>query len=280
VRAFWISGQKAQFDGMNPRSGEKQYRTVSCLQDEAGRKVQNTSAPGSFIDFQISPTITAFGPLSNIPGSAKASNRLNTDGVIDLLSIDFARALKDLAVIMNDLKRLSALGDLPLSMQDQSTLRVRFPGCDARTVELLCDELGVQRGVIRQDENFDAYTGTEMALLFPFAPSRAPSDFTQSPERHRRREKVDWQNMLSPQTKTSPGFSKHSDTGLDYEDIGAEEHNPWLSSPSGYSSLHASDVDDDGAAYFEQPSRQAPKSEYEGLEGIYKFLEECDRAKR
>lgn len=237
------------------------------------------TAPGSFIDFQVSPTITAFGPLSTIQGASKS---LNADGVIDLLSIDFARALKDLAIIMNDLKRLSSLGDLPLSMQDQSTLRVRFPGCDARTVERLCDEVGVQRGVIRQDENFDVYAGVEIALLFPFAPSRAPSIFTQSPEGYVRREKVDWRNMLSPdETTTSPGFSRHSDTGLDYEDVGAENQNPWLSSPSGYSSLHASEDDDDGAAYFEQSNRQAPKaSDFEGLEGIYKFLEECDRAQR
>jgi hypothetical protein len=91
---------------------------------------------------------------------------VNTDGLMDLLSIDFARALKDLAAIMNDLKRLSTLGDLPLTMVDRSTLRVHFPGCDAQTVERLCDEVGVQRGIIRQDSDFDTSAGTEIALLF------------------------------------------------------------------------------------------------------------------
>jgi hypothetical protein len=275
VRAFWISGQKAQFDGINPRSGDKLYRAVSSLQDEAGKKIQFKSAPGSYIDFKVSPTITAFGPLSTIQGSSKT---LNADGVIDLLSVDFARALKDLALIMNDLKRLSALGDLPLSMQDPSTMRVRFPGCDSRTVERLCDELGVQRGVIRQDENFNDWNRVEMALLFPFAPSRAPSEFTESPERYHRREEVDWRNMLTPEENDSPGLSRQSDTGLDYENTEAEEHNPWLSSPSGYSSLHGSDEEE---MYFAQSRQKAPTaSEFEGLEGIYRFLEECDQAKR
>src|SRR5271170_394506 len=32
VRAFWLSGQKAHYDGINPRSGEKRYKAVSELQ--------------------------------------------------------------------------------------------------------------------------------------------------------------------------------------------------------------------------------------------------------
>jgi hypothetical protein len=46
---------------------------------------------------------------------------------------------------MNDLKRLSSLGDLPVTLEQKSILRVRFPGCAAETVERLCDEVGVQR---------------------------------------------------------------------------------------------------------------------------------------
>jgi hypothetical protein len=52
VRAFWVSGQKAQFDGITP-AGEKRYRSITSLQEETGRKMQSVSknAPGSFIDF-------------------------------------------------------------------------------------------------------------------------------------------------------------------------------------------------------------------------------------
>lgn len=52
VRAFWLSGQKAHFDGLTP-TGEKRYRNVTSLQEETGRKMQSVAknAPGSFIDF-------------------------------------------------------------------------------------------------------------------------------------------------------------------------------------------------------------------------------------
>ena len=191
---------------------------------------------------------------------------------------------------MNDLKRLSTLGDLPLGMVDNTAVRVRFPGCDAQTVERLCDEVGVQRGVIRQDTDFDVSAGTGIALLFPFAPSQAPSVTTKNAGRmHQRRDDVDWRNMISPEhTLTSPGFSTHSDTGLDFEDVGAadEGKNSWLdsSSPSGYSSMHSSDAGDEGY-YFRKPgvadtNGRHSSTDYEGLEGIYRFLEQCDDARR
>ena len=290
VRAFWISGQKAQFDGVNPRSGDKRYKAVSGLQEKAGRTLKTVprATPGSYIDFHISPTVTAFGPLSNVRSTfesgAMQQDTLNAEGLIELLSVDFARALKDLAMTMNDLKRLAVLGDLPLSLPEKSTLRVRFPGCDLRTVERLCDEVGVQRGIIRQDEEFDAHNGTDIALLFPFAPSRAPSETTESPylspaKGHLKGEELDWRELMSP--ADSPGYSKKSDTGLDFEEIEAVERNPWGSSPSGYSSLHSSEADD-AAMYFEAPSKSVGpvSTDYEGLEGIYKFLEECDGARR
>lgn len=255
------------------------------------------ATPGSSVDFKLSPTITAlnaFPSLSGCPSLTAANETLNTEGLIDLLSVDFARALKDFATIMNDLKRLSTLGDLPLGMVDHSTLRVRFPGCDAQTVERLCDEVGVQRGVIRQDSDFDASAGTETALLFPFAPSTAPSVTWHLPSKHARgahqaRDEVDWRNMISPErTLTSPGFSTHSDTGLEFDDVGsgAECENPRIdsSSPSGYSSMHSSDADDE-EYYFRKASvadtngRQS-SDDYEGLEGIYRFLGQCDGARR
>jgi len=291
VRAFWLSGQKAQFDGVSPRTGEKRFKSVTALQEETGRKMRSIprATPGSSVEFRINPTVTAVTSLkglSGLPTPAGEEETLNTDGLMDLLSIDFARALKDLAAIMNDLKRLSTLGDLPLTMVDRSTLRVHFPGCDAQTVERLCDEVGVQRGIIRQDSDFDTSAGTEIALLFPFAPSKAPSmtsyPLVKQATRPQRRDEVEWRNMISPEhTVTSPGYSNHSDTGLDFEDLGAAE-NPWISSPSGYSSMHSSDGGGE-EYYFEKPrmaSVRNSSSEYEGLEGIYRFLEQCDGARR
>ena len=286
VRAFWLSGQKAQFDGISPH-GEKRYKPVTALQDKTGRKMRDShpSSPGSYLDFKVTPTITAVGPLSNVlraRSEDQTHDSLNCEGLLDVLSVDFARALKDLAAIMNDLKRLSTLGDLPISLPNSSTLRVRFPGCDADSVECLCQEIGIRRGLVYQDIDFDVHNGTEMALLFPFASSKTPSEATFSPKveptKLQKGEQVEWAEMIS--ARQSPHYSTRSITSDDFEEIEDMEVNPWARSPSGYSSIHASD-EGDVAGYFQsQPMSVHQPSEYEGLEGVYKFLEECDRARR
>lgn len=256
VRAFWLSGQKAQFDGMTPL-GEKRYRNITNLQEETGRKMRSVSRnePGSFIDFTINPMVTALSPLgAGFPcGSptGKSSPNLNTEGMLDVLSVDFARTLKDLAATMNDLKRLSSLGDLPVSLERRSVLRVRFPGCDAETVEKLCDEVGVQRGVIYQEPGFDASCGAQVALIFPFAPT-------------------------SERTISSPGGSLRSQISHDFEQVEDIVDNPWL---DGFESME--DVSEQESAYFSKPSEHPNSSSgYEGLEGIYRFIEECDNYRR
>lgn len=271
------------------------------------------SAKGSYIDFHVSPTITAIGPLAGFPRSGSSTpdceefqfveaTGLNNPLLMSNLSIDFARALKDLAAIFNDLKHLSSLGDLPISLHNSTTLRVRFPGCDADTVESLCTELNIRRGIVGQDPGFDSVTGTEMALLFPFAPSNAVSevDSTLRPRKKLRstRDKLEWRHMLhSPSpSASSPGYSHLSETSHSHSLIDHEElhDSPHLSSPSGYSSLHSSELgahDDHVAAYFEPLHAQLPQAHaastlvpmttgYEGVEGIHRFLRECDRAQR
>lgn len=266
------------------------------------------SAPGSFIDFKVSPTITAVGPLSTVPRSQSASScdyekereSLNNPIMMSNLAVDFARTLKDLAAIMNDLKHLSTLGDLPISLHNSTTLRVRFPGCDADTVESLCRELNIKRGMVGQDEDFDVQNGTELALLFPFAPSRTASEVCLEalarPAKRTKRDCVDWHEMLTPPQQRSAGFShvsvrSQSPNGFEVIDD-AMGPNPWISSPSGYSSLHESEShDDDGdvaGMYYFQPDKtkvpgrrtdSAVGNGYEGLQGIYRFLEQCDRAR-
>lgn len=309
VRAFWLSGQKARFDGSNPRTGEKRFRAVSGLQEEARHTTDMSSktAPGSFIDFKVSPTITAIGPLASVPRVSSTSacdyelqqDTLNNATLMSNLSIDFARALKDLAAIMNDLKHLSTLGDLPISLHDSTTLRVRFPGCDVDTVEGLCLELNIKRGIVGQDEDFDTRNGTEMALLFPFAPSKTASEagheMWDRPIKRIKKDRVEWHEMLTPPQRGSGGFSHVSATSQSpdaFEIIDeAMGQNPWISSPSGYSSLHESDLldTDDPVTYFFQPQNTSVRErhtghssanrDYEGVEGIYRFIEECDRAR-
>jgi len=267
MRAFWLSGQRARFDGVGP-NGAPRYRVVSKEQDETRRRIASCASsafvPGSFVDFHISPTVTALSPLgaaalAGITGKAAQAAAadvasLNTEGFLDILSVDFARALKDLAAVMKDLKTLAALGDLPITLlAKESVLRVRFPGVDRETVERLCDDIGVHRGVVNQDPEFDADDGFPVALKFPFAPEESSCQ----------------------KTMTSPGGSMRSHasgSSSEFEDafIDEYEENPWLSpSPEGYESM---------SPPVPASSCRGPRSEYEGLEGIYRFLEECDRA--
>ncbi|KAK2752806.1 hypothetical protein FQN55_005938 [Onygenales sp. PD_40] len=288
VRAFWLSGQRARFDGVDPKTGRKQYRAVTTLQEETGRKMQAIprNTPGSYIDFSLSPTITAFARFSSQEKStvtdAPQAITLNSDNIMDFLSVDFARALKDFAAVLNDLKRLSTLGDLPLSLHDQSTLRVRFPGCDAESVERLCNEVGLQRGVIRQDEDFESQNGAEMALLFPFAPSYVDSEsqlFSIGGREHSSSDMLNWRHMMSSEEIEPSPLT----TGQGYHFVGSDEQNPWAHSPSpsGYSSMDISELGD--RAFFPdmteiRPCR--PPSNHGSFQGIYRFIEECDRAKR
>lgn len=241
--------------------GEKKYRSVSSLQEESARKMQCMSrrAPGSFIDFQVNPMITS---LTSAGASFTASSKveqqamptINDEGFLDCLAVDFSRALKDLAMTMNDLKRLSSLGDLPITLEGRSTLRIRFPGCDAETVERLCNEIGVQRGVISQDPDFAEAAGAQVALMFPFAPSRNP-------------------------TLSSPGGSLRSQTGHEeYEELSDADliDNPWLES---YDSMD--EISEGESTYYSKSPTKCPtSSDYEGVEGIYRFLEQCDAARR
>lgn len=299
MRAFFLSGSKVRFDGIDPKTGNKRYKTLSCLQDEAERKMGafSRTAPGSYIDFQISPTITAFGALTgltkksasaNARDSAAAVKTLNSEGLMDLLSIDFARALKDLAAVLNDLKRLATLGDLPILLHDKSTIRVRFPGCDAETVERLCDEVGVERGRVSQDEDFEIRTGADLALLFPFAPSVPASpeaDYYTLEEilQPLVPDEVDWRGMMTSdeeQGQTSPDYLRNSADAPSFDDRELFVENPWISSPSsGYSSINVSELGD--RAFFPELSSAGipdSASEYDGVQGVYRFLAECDEA--
>jgi len=288
-----ISGKKAQYDGTEPLSGGKRYKAVSVLEKETFSKLSSLpkATPGSFIDFTVNPTITALTPLGAVVGyaaasttSAKSVEHLNTEGLLDVLSVDFSRTLKDLAVILNDLKKLSALGDLPITYNAASSaLRIHFPGVDAETVTKLCDELAVQRGYVGQDEDFDNFVGTDIALLFPFAPSKTVSEcsFYEKPVQNRTtfQDRINWQTMQDESDVESDAeYSTQSDAGLGFEldaDVLDElDENPWISSPSGYESLRTSDIESSGD-YAQKVDRGSPL-EYQGFEGIYRFVEMCD----
>lgn len=278
VRAFMVGGQKAQFNGIDPRTGEKRFKCVSALQDQVNRTLNKApkTTPGSYISFNINPTVTALSPLASVTGFGSFTHEkqsLNQEGLLDVLSIDFSRAVKELAAVLKDLQRLSTLGDLPITYE-ASTLKVHFPGCDAETVEKICDELNIQRGFITQDADFDSFVGTEIALLFPFAPSRTPSECSFfDKDVSSRQHPIEWRQMMTPSVRSadSDNYSTHSENGMDFDLI--DEGNPWLSSssPSGYESLHTSEAED--AMDLHTPL------EYQGFEGIYRFMEQCESSR-
>ena len=75
--------------------------------------------------------------------------------------------------------------------------------------------------------------------------------------------------MLTP-SESAEDFSIHSDSGL--EDVLAED--PWLSDPSGFESIRSGSDSQSDSGMANNPL------EYQGLEGIYRFLEQCDAVRR
>lgn len=205
VRAFLMAGQKARFEGVDPRTGAKRYEAVTALQDHAACILDHASlvSPGSFVDFSVGPAITAVSPSRTLAVRSDRPRQLptlNAEGFLEALSVDFAHSLKSLAAVLADLKRIAALGDLPVTYQD-TTLRVHFPGCDVTTVDRLCAELGVQRGVVGQDESFDDSVGAEMALRFPLAPSQPESE---NGFEYDAPDQIEWRDMIMSPPCTVP----------------------------------------------------------------------------
>ncbi|CAF9909623.1 hypothetical protein IMSHALPRED_008425 [Imshaugia aleurites] len=313
IRAFCVGGGKARFDGVDPITGEKRFRSVSQTEDAVYTQWEtplSSSTRGTNIEFKISPTITAFCPSFSAQTPDCNSPSLHAIDLLSTLTSDFARALQDLSLTLADLRALSAFGDLPIALTHTPAgpiLTVRFPGCDADLVSRLCDEVGVKRGVVVEDEAWHggarsfgkagrAEKDVEMALLFPFAPLGSPSSsslpsveggefyFSHPPQRQQRHpEQLDWRSMLSP--------SRHSQCTAESAPDGRSHDDAPLKSPdlptSGYESLRESDfASEDPYLPTASPVQAAAhgtrdgSAEYEGLEGIYRFLQVCEEARR
>lgn len=270
MRGFLLSGQRLRYDGVGSR-GERKYRAVSSLEDDAMNRLADVPrfTPGSFIDFQISPVITALSPLAAAVARVSKESGFRAEALIEpttldmegfcaVLSADLRRARKHSKAVESDLERLKSLGGLPVLMEQSGKIRVRFPGVDAETVERLCEDIGVQRGIIGQDPDFDRAAGVPVALKFPFAPD-------------------------SERAVSSPGGSARSLTGYELDEMESlldddsfvreafaceVADNPWLSDPEGYESMSPP-----------ISSGEHCSDEFEGLEGIYRFLAECEQAK-
>ena len=282
MRAFWIQGHRARYDGCDPH-GQKRFAKVSVTQDEGLRTMRKaidlSNAKGTIVRFRLAPTVTAL---------AGAEQTLADDSIMHDLASDFARGVQDLAAILSDLTKLKdAYGALPVSW-GEGVVSVRFSGCDGKVVEGLCDEVGVRRGVIVEDEGWavDDDSGDKdvrMALLFPFASSTAPS----TAEQNNDHVQAMFTNppVLKP-PRTSPGLSTRSLTSaLDspsWYDEGFIPSPPEESvAPSRSFDNHSVLLDSDGTeSVSADHTGGVATRDYEGVEGIYRFLAECDRARR
>jgi len=277
-----MGGKKIHYDGTDANTGEKRFRAVTDLQDRTTRKMNAVpkATPGSFIDFQVNPTITALTPLRAITGFQPANNTmdtLHTEGLMDILTVDFSRALKELAIILSDLKAISSLGDMPISYQD-NRLRVHFPGCDPETVERIASEVGVRRGVVGQDEDFDAFVGTQIALLFPFAPTESTSQPSLYGLTVYDKNAPLPDEEMSSIPESDPATLSETSLRYDEDDLIS---NPWISSPSGYETVPSNELaESEGRWQTRSTENRATPFEYQDFEGIYRFIEMCDTARR
>lgn len=147
---------------------------------ELTRRFHITPDVGSYVDFDMSPTIT-------VP----AVTQLSSD-IVERLTEDIEHHIAQLRSMADNLKKLAFLGELPMSVEDCS-LRVYFPNCEPDQVNSLLNSAEVTQGVIRShnDSNIVSpatslnsessfYTGSTNS--FSSFPLSASQDGTRTPE--------------------------------------------------------------------------------------------------
>lgn len=223
--------------------------------------MQLHSPPVSYVDFRLAPSITSVGYLSSGSGSQSLGldlqpATLDSEDLINALQVDFSRAETNRKMILDDIRRLSGIGGLPIGMSDSATLRVLFPDRTRGSVEALCDDLGIVHGVVGGPEEEDVVSldsGFEtlpspqlpahpMHPEHPLAPmeadaswedlwpsSRGNDDAGGRDEALAAPASIDWLDMLSGNTGVNGGWRSGSRTGSDMSflsdaELASEEH--------------------------------------------------------
>lgn len=300
-----MNGGKVWFDGLDAKTGEKRFKSISSSEDKILRKLEKpleAFVKGTNLEFQLSPTITALS-TTMFPQSVTNELTLANPDILVNLSEDFAHALKDFSAVLTDLRSLSALGALPITLSTTPlgpVLTCRFPGCDAESVTHLCDEVGIERGIVREDEAWQRDRDSEMALLFPFAPGvevQVSSDdeamlfggeLLSDPS-----DGSNWRQMVSPPRSVTSILSAASNDEVfdklterrSLVDPERRDNNHIHSAISGYGGLCGSDFASSDAylrsqnGFLPRESSLNGSAAFEGLEGIYRFLRECEDAR-
>jgi hypothetical protein len=177
MRAFFLRGN----DSYNRRRGGHSSYVKGQIRMQVAASQTGANAPGAYVDFRLAPVLKCFDPRNNC---------LDNTG-LDELQSDFASVVSDISAVFNDLRRLSSLGDLPITLEHGNILRVHFKGADYELVDSLLNEVGVTRGVVHEDERFSFENLT---------PSVS--------------EPVEWQDMMSSGSSASGSFFFHEDGGF------------------------------------------------------------------
>ncbi|KAA8904851.1 hypothetical protein TRICI_005381 [Trichomonascus ciferrii] len=114
-----------------------------------------------YVDFDVSPQFT-------IPANAEL-----TEEVVSTIEQDLNRYVEHVKAIVRDIKNVSELGELPVSIEN-GAVRIHFPNCDTEKVHRLISDVDVSRGVVSDEGNIEG--GVAVAGAFS---SDGDSSFTQ-----------------------------------------------------------------------------------------------------
>jgi len=247
MRAFILSGKDVRY---SQRHGNRRYVKGQIKAQLAAASV-DPFAPGAYVDFRVAPTFTCLSPNEPVGVATLDQSR---GGFLDELNVDFQETIRDISAVFQDLRRLATLGDLPISLVDQHTLRVHFHGCDAEIVTRLCDEVGVMRGVIHEDERFTfdrllAGTDRRDVNWREMMSSSGESEWSQSVNSH------DQANEILLDVMNEPAWESALEEDYDEIEPGGE------SSSEGYGS---------------QPSKPVVAATKLPVDDISVFLAECE----
>lgn len=284
MRAMANSGKNAvdeyhQRDGMRGRAGVRAQLAAALA--------QNGTAPGAYVDFHLGPTFTCLSRLSK--------NSIADAVFMGALSEDFKAIVADVTAVFEDLQKLATLGDLPVSLakDKDDTIRVYFAGCDREIVERLCDEVDVNRGVIGEEEPFGFEFLMPTLDIHPVMVKQVsgmnrgfPHSTSPQPPQRVREVNLYWQDMLSSDDEDGDsnlsedgyggGMMTMSGTGsTPAVSLGTEGYLFSGSSVSGISPVQWS-----SSSGYSPPPRSRPQLSQVEVQGIQRFLEQCDEYAR
>ncbi|RPA99328.1 hypothetical protein L873DRAFT_1684246 [Choiromyces venosus 120613-1] len=228
VAAMRVLAAKGKMEGLNYGTNGR-----AAVRAQLAAKLVDENAPGAHVDFYLSPTLTCLSPLN------ARQNSLGDEEFMESLGADFGAMLGGLTAIYSDIKKLSQRGALPITLAGPASdiIRVHFRGRSGQDVEAICNELGIRRGVVYEEERF------AIGLLAP--------EYGEPPG--------SWKDMMSD---SPPASSTYSEDGFDET----------LSEAESYGASDYFDIDADVSFGTPTPDGSSVGAN-DDPEEIYRFLE-------